>query len=342
MMRLSTGRFVILGLAGLAACGGEGAVLTVYSPHGPEQLTLFEERFEAANPGVDVQWVDMGSQEVLDRVRSERANAQGDVWYGGPAMFFARAATEGLLEAYRPSWADAVPPEAQGAGDLFFGVYLTPAVIAFNSEAMTRNAAPQDWDDILAERWKGKVLIRDPLASGTMRMIFGMVMYRGISQTGDTEAGYDWLRRLDGQTKDYVLNPALLYQKLARQEGIVTLWNLPDVLRIREQGFPIDYVMPASGTPVLIDAIAVIKGTKQPQLARAFVEYVGSLEGQLVAARQAFRNLTRSDVPVDSLPEWLVRVSSELRPMDVDWALIEEQGRDWMRYWDSNIRGTGR
>jgi iron(III) transport system substrate-binding protein len=316
--------------------------LTVYSPHGPEQLTLFEERFEAANPGADVQWVDMGSQEVLDRVRSERANAQGDVWYGGPAMFFARAAAEDLLEAYRPSWADAVPPEAQGAGDLFFGVYLTPAVIAFNSDAMSRNEAPQDWDDILAERWKGKVLIRDPLASGTMRMIFGMAMYRGIAQTGGTEAGYDWLRRLDGQTKDYVLNPALLYQKLARQEGTVTLWNLPDVLRIREQGFPIDYVIPASGTPVLIDAIAVIKGTKQPQLARAFVEYVGSLEGQLVAARQAFRNLTRTDVPVDSLPEWLVRVSSELRPMDVDWALIEEQGREWMRYWDSNIRGTGR
>jgi iron(III) transport system substrate-binding protein len=333
---------IVLALTGLAACGDEGTVLTVYSPHGPEQLALFERRFEAANPGVDVQWVDMGSQEVLDRVRSERANAQGDVWYGGPAMFFARAAAEDLLEPYRPSWADAVPPAAQGAGDRFFGVYLTPAVIAFNSEAVTREEAPQDWDDILAPRWKGKVLIRDPLASGTMRMIFGMVMYRGIEQTGGTDAGYDWLRRLDGQTKDYVLNPALLYQKLARQEGTVTLWNLPDVLRVQEQGFPLDYLLPASGTPVLIDAIAVIKGTGQPQLARAFVEYVGSLEGQLIAARQAFRNLTRTDVPVDSLPEWLVRVSNELRPMELDWAVLEERGREWMRYWDSNIRGASR
>jgi iron(III) transport system substrate-binding protein len=341
-MRQPAERFVILALTGLVACGGGGTVLTVYSPHGPEQLALFEQRFEAANPGVDVQWVDMGSQEVLDRIRSERANAQADVWYGGPAMFFARAAAEDLLESYRPSWADAVPPQAQGAGDLFFGVYLTPAVIAYNSEALTREEAPQDWDDILAERWKGKVLIRDPLASGTMRMIFGMVMYRGIAQTGGTEAGYEWLRRLDGQTKDYVLNPALLYQKLARQEGTVTLWNLPDVLRIRAQGFPLDYVLPASGTPVLIDAIAVIKGTRQPQLARAFVEYVGSLQGQLVAARQAFRNLTRTDVPVDSLPEWLVRVSTELHPMELDWSLIENRGREWIRYWDSNIRGTVR
>jgi iron(III) transport system substrate-binding protein len=271
-MKYWIGSWIGLAAWSLAACGGDSTVLTVYSPHGPDQLVLFEEHFEALNPGVDVQWVDMGSQEVLDRVRSERANAQGDVWYGGPAMFFARAADEGLLEPYRPSWADEVPPDARGEGDYFFGVYLTPAVIAFNSEAVTKQEAPQDWDDILDPVWKGRVLIRDPLASGTMRMIFGMIMYRSLEQTGGTEAGYDWLRRLDGQTKEYVLNPALLYQKLARQEGVVTLWNLPDVLRVREQGFPLDYILPASGTPVLVDGIAVIKGARQPRLAERFVE----------------------------------------------------------------------
>ncbi len=139
-----------------------------------------------------------------------------------------------------------------------------------------------------------------------------------------------------------MLNPAILYQKLARQEGLVTLWNLPDVLRIQNQGFPLDYVLPESGTPVLVDGIAVVKGTKQPELAQAFVEYVGSAEGQLVAARQAYRNLTRTDIPPDSLPEWLVRVTDRLQPMDLDWTLIEEQGREWMRYWDAHIRGTGR
>jgi ABC-type Fe3+ transport system substrate-binding protein len=86
----------------------------------------------------------------------------------------------------------------------------------------------------------------------------------------------------------------------------------------------------------------VIKGARQPQLARAFVEYVGSLEGQLLAAREAFRNLTRTDVPADSLPDWLVRVSDEMRPMELDWGMLEERGREWMRYWDSHIRGTGR
>lgn len=327
--------------ATLAGCVESGAVLTVYSPHGREQLVLFEERFEALHPGVDLQWVDMGSQEVLDRIRSERANPQADVWFGGPEVFFSRGAEEGLLEPYRPPWADSVMPEARGPDDLYYGVYRTPAVIAYNSEVLSPQEAPQDWDDILDPRWKRKVLIRDPIASGTMRTIFGMIMYRSIQETGDSVAGYEWLRRLDAQTKEYVLNPTLLYQKLARREGLVTLWNLPDVLRVRAQGFPLDYIIPESGTPVLIDAIAIVNGAKQPQLGRAFVDYVGSVEGQLVAAREAYRNITRIDIPEDSLPDWLSEVRERLRPMELDWELLQTRGRDWMKYWDRHIRNSG-
>jgi iron(III) transport system substrate-binding protein len=337
MNRRATFALLVAGLPSLS-CGESKPVLTVYSPHGKEQLELFERAFEASNPAVDLQWVDMGSQEVLDRVRSERANPQGDVWYGGPALFFERAAADDLLEPYRPAWAESVLPEARGAGDRYFGVYLTPAVIAYNGDAVAREEAPRDWDDVLDPRWTGKVLIRDPLASGTMRTIFGMVMYRGIEATGDTAAGYDWLRRLDSQTKEYVLNPALLYQKLARREGLITLWNLPDVLRVQDRS-RLAYVLPESGTPVLVDGIAIIKGTRQPELARSFIEYVGSVEGQLLAARNAYRNITRTDIPADSLPEWLLEVAGELKAMPVDWELLETRGREWMRYWDSNIRG---
>ena len=329
--------FVALG----AACSDGRTVLTVYSPHGREQLVAFEKWYEERRPEVDLQWVDMGSQEALDRVRSEKANPQGDVWYGGPASFFARAAEEDLLDPYRPSWADAVPPEARGESDMYFGAYLTPAVIAYNSDAVDHAEAPADWDEVLDPRWKGKLLIRDPLASGTMRTIFGLMIYRGLQETGDTAAGFGWLRRLDAQTKEYVLNPALLYQKLVRQEGVITLWNLPDVLQLQDQGVPIDYRMPASGTAILVDAIAAIRGARQPELARDFIEYIGSVEGQLRAARDLKRNIVRTDIPTDSLPDWLVRVENELEAYPVDWDILEARGAKWMRYWDAHVRGTG-
>src|SRR5688572_9541334 len=69
----------------VAACSRDTrSPLDIYSPHASDLLTLLERRFEQLHPSVDVWWLDMGSQEVYDRVRSERANPQPDVWFGGP------------------------------------------------------------------------------------------------------------------------------------------------------------------------------------------------------------------------------------------------------------------
>jgi iron(III) transport system substrate-binding protein len=329
-------------LALLVSCLGDGRTpLVVYSPHGRDLLTLVERRFEQLHPSVDVRWLDMGSQEVYERVRSERANPQADVWFGGPATILARAAADSLLEAYRPSWAGAIDPHGRGPGDLYFAAYETPVAIVYAERALRREEAPEDWDELLDARWKGKVLIRDPLASGTMRAVWGMIIERGLKATGDTTAGFRWLRRLDAQTKEYVLSGPLLDQKIVRQEGLVTIWDLPDILLSRRDGLPLGYLFPKSGTPVIEDAIAVVRTARRRDAARAFVEYVGTVEAQLLAAREAYRLPARLDLPADSLPEWARAVRRTMKVADVDWDVLAQHGPGWMRYWDENVRGKG-
>src|SRR5262245_50659442 len=89
--------------AALAACRRDSRVpLVLYSPHGRDLLGLVERTYESKHPDVDVRWLDMGSQEVYDRVRSEKANPQADVWLGGPSTIFARGVRDGLLEPFDP------------------------------------------------------------------------------------------------------------------------------------------------------------------------------------------------------------------------------------------------
>lgn len=128
-----------------AACGGGDGrtVLTVYSPHGKELLEYYERGFEAGNPDVDVQWVDMGSQEVLDRLRAEKVNPQADLWFGAPTDLFERAAAESLLTPYHPTWAVAVAADSHDPADLWYGTYLTPEVIGYNSELVSAQDAPR-------------------------------------------------------------------------------------------------------------------------------------------------------------------------------------------------------
>jgi iron(III) transport system substrate-binding protein len=328
----------------LGACAGDGrTVLTVYSPHGTDLLGWLEREFEAAHPDVDVQWVDMGSQEVLDRIRAEAANPQADVWFGAPAEMFDRAAGEGLLEPYRPTFADAIDEESRGDGDQWYGTFLTPEVIAYNSEVVSAADAPKEWEDVLDPRWRGQVLIRDPIPSGTMRAIFGGLIARSVARTGSPEEGFEYLRRLDANTKEYVPSPPLLYQKLGRREGLITLWDMPDIATLQQRhGIPVEYVIPASGTPVVVDGIAIVRGTRVPEIARQYYEFVMTREAQLEAAERFMRIPARQDLPADSLPEWIREAQAQIRPMEGDRALKARMLDEWMRYWDSNIRNRYR
>jgi iron(III) transport system substrate-binding protein len=341
LRRVAAGVACVLAVAVLASCVNDNrTVLTVYSPHGIDLLKYYETEFEKANPTIDVQWVDMGSQEVLDRIRGEAVNPQADIWFGAPSESFERAAKQNLLQSYRPTWARAVPDAAHDVHDMWYGTYLTPEVIAYNGDAIPRDSAPQDWDEVLDPKWRGKVIIRDPIASGTMRAIFGAIIARSVTETGSPERGYNWLRRLDANTKEYVLNPTILYQKLKSREGLITLWDMPDVATMRDRvGIPIDYVIPRSGTPLLVDAIAVVRGTKHPREAKLYYEFVTSEHAQLEASRRFLRIPARTDIPPDSLPAWIQTAMRQIKPMPVDNALLAQHLNEWMRYWDAHIRG---
>lgn len=331
------------GLLLAAGCATDGRTpVVVYSPHGRDQLVLLEQAFERANPDVDVRWLDMGSQEILDRLRFEKVNPQADVWFGGPTVLFDRGVRDSLLAPYRPPWATHVDSGGIGPGDLYYPVYRTPAVIAYNTRAVSEADAPKDWDDVLDPRWADKILIRDPVASGTMRAIWGLILWRSIHATGDTARGMAWLRRLDAQTKAYTLNPAILDEKLARQEGVLTLWDLQDILISRGKGMPFGYTFPTSGTVVIDDAIGVVRGARHVEAARRFIDFVGGVDAQILCAEKVYRLPARLDLPPERVPAWVTDVTRRMVVAEMNWPLLAEQGSAWMSYWDQHVRNTGR
>jgi iron(III) transport system substrate-binding protein len=323
----------------LTSCGDGRTPLVLYSPHGRDLLTLMEKEFEKAHPKIDVRFLDMGSQEVYDRVRSEAANPQADVWFGGPQTIFSRGAAEGFLAPYRPAWADAIPEVSRGKGDLYFATYRTAPVLVYNSKSVPAEDAPRDWDDLLDPKWQGKILMRDPLASGTLRTLFGSLFARSVQETGATEQALAWLRRLDHQTKEYVPNPALLLEKLNRGEGSLTIWELTDILWQQKRGSPLGFRFPSSGTPVIDDSIGLVKNAKHPAEAKLFVDWVGGKEAQELAAREAFRLPARTDLPAEGLPAWAQQVLKDLVPAEADRTLIDQHGPEWMSLWDRTVRG---
>ena len=329
--------------AALSACDDGRTVLVIYSPHGKELLSHYEKEFEARHPTVDVQWLDIGSQEILDRVRAEKVNPQADVWFGAPAEMFERAARDDLFLTYKPTWAASADTSTHDANDRWYGTYLTPEVIAYNRDAIGGDTAPADWDALLDPKWKGKIVIRDPVASGTMRAIFGGIILRSIAKTGKSDEGFAWLKALDAQTREYALNPTIMYQKLGRREGIITLYNMPDIATLEARTkIPIAWKVPTSGTPILVDAIGIMKGTRHRELAQQYYEFVTSRTAMQYAADSLYRIPVRSDMPLDSLPQWIRQARSEIKPMPMNRKLLADSLNLWMRRWDSEIRNSSK
>ncbi|EGK11085.1 iron ABC superfamily ATP binding cassette transporter substrate-binding protein [Desmospora sp. 8437] len=309
--------------------------VVIYSPHGKDILQDFEKQFEKKHPHVDVEWLDIGSQEILDRVRSEKANPQADLWWGAPSVMFEQAREEGLLQPYQPGYADALPKEFRAADWSWTGTSQTPEVIMYNTREIPKGEVPRDWDDLLDPKWKDRIIIRYPLASGTMRTIYSAMIYRDYKESNRPEKGYEWLKKLDANTKEYSANPEMMYSKVARGEGALTIWNMPDTVMLKEtKNYPFDFVIPESGTPVLTEGIALVKGGKHPEAAKAFYEFVNSEQAMKHLAETYYRIPTREDI--QGLPAWIA--DTRIQSMDLDWKLLQEKENEWMDHWDQKIK----
>jgi iron(III) transport system substrate-binding protein len=302
-------------------------------------LRDFINRYKEQYPSADVQFLDMGSRQILERVTIERNRPQADLWWGASHTTFQTAADQDLLAEFRPSWATDVPSESRDEKGRWFGTYETPQVIAYNNEAVKAGEAPRDWDDVIDAKWRDKVLIRNPTPSDTMRTIFGAMIYRFYKDTRSQEQGFEWLRKLDANVHEYTADGTLLMQKIGRREGLITLWDMPDVRLFKEQkGLPVDYVIPASGTPIVIDGIAIIKGAPNEEEAKRFYEFVTTQDSLVYTAQKYYRLPIRESLDRSKLPNWM---NEPFIRMPLDWELLRKEGDEWLKYWDTNIRGRG-
>jgi iron(III) transport system substrate-binding protein len=296
---------------------------------------MFNEKY----PDVQVEHLTMGVQQILERVRGEKANPQADFWWGGTQSAMMVAADEDLLLPFKPSFDDAVADEYKDPEGRWYGEMLLPEVIMINSDVLTKETGPQDWDDLLKPEWEDKIVIRGVLASGTMRTIYSSMIYR--QGADDPDKGYEWLKGLDKNTKDYAQDPTNLYLKLVRQEGTVSLWNLQDILlQSKLNNQPFEYIYPKSGAPILVDAVGIVNNAKNEANAKLFYEFLFDPEVRAELAEELYQIPTRSDIAKEDMPDWFQEL--DLKALDIDWEVMADKEAEWMEHWDSNIKGKGK
>lgn len=312
--------------------------LTIYTGRDKDEVAWVIDEFEKANPKYarKVIHIIAGAQDNLDRLRAEKGNPQAGFLWGGTMQQLDQAADENLIKAVELTHGDKLSAKYRHPDKKWYAEILLPEVIIYNKNLLSREEAPKDWNDLSDPKWKDKIIIRDVMASGTMRTIYSAMVYKSFMVDGKPDAGYAFLKKLNDNTVSYAANPDDMYLQLDQGIGQITLWNLQDALiQPKKNNRPWDYVMPISGAPVLLDGMAVVNNPDQEKAATDFANFLMEPKMQAKLATDYYQ-IPAMDLGDTKKPTWLTELN--LIEMKIDWKTFAQHQAEWMKYWAENIK----
>ena len=319
-----------------ASKGGElEESLVIYSTHPEDLLESVAAGFEEET-GVNVEFINLKG-ELAEKVEAEKEDPQADIMYGGSSATYLELSAKDLFEKSEPLWAKDLDPMFKDENGLWYGTIQTPVMMFYNSEVISKEDAPKDWKDLTDERFADQLVFRNA-ESSSAKATYSSLLYQ-YDKEGKIEEGWDYLKALDKNTKKYFGNESLLFQAIGRKEAGVSYSVLSSIVENKENGLPLEIVDAESGSVVITDGVAQIKNCKNPNAAKAFMEYVGSAETQAKIANE-FNRVPTLKAALENSPKWMSETT--YKAMDVDWSVLAKNQSDWMQKWDSEIKNTAK
>ena len=303
----------------LLACGGRGTDdLVIAVPPGriADLEEHFKEPFETAT-GANIIPVGLRSADQAARVRVENGNPSLDVLWidAGEAALLAR---EGLIEGpFAPEGAAGgefrIPNTAAADPGAWFSDLALPATFSsaigflYNTDALA--SPPASWTALEDPALRDRIALFGFGSTLGPLTVAALARLESGNET-DVDAGFARLGRLAANVLLYGTSGPANNQLVAQGEAWLTL-GLPSQARhLAREGAPVGWTAPVEGAIALPQGIQIVAGTRQLRLARAFADYMFSLEAQSVAARHLQLVPSRSDAQV---PEGLPPPNSLMR-----------------------------
>jgi iron(III) transport system substrate-binding protein len=297
--------------------------------------------FEKAT-GTRVAVIQKATGEMLAQIKAERENPKGDVWWAGPGDSYLQAAEEGLLDAYRSPKVAELQPWAQKISDIskdrVSGIYGGIIALGYNTEVMRKKKlpVPRCWKDLVDPVYKGEIMFGNPNSSGT-----AYLMLATLVQVFGEDAAFKYLRDVHANVNQYARSGIGPMTAVTRGETAIGSTVLHGVINEIVRGFPVEPVLPCEGVGYEVGSTAVIKGARNLDAARKFIDFALSADGQKVGLEvKEFAIPTNRGV---ALPPQVPKLS-DLKLIDYDFAKYgsSAERRRLLDRWEKEINALAR
>lgn len=288
-------------------------VLVVYSSNNPEVNTPVMKEFQERT-GIEVQLITAPGGELVKRIEAEAENPQADVLYGG-----GREIHETLQEFFQPyvtSENDAIITDFLYPDSISTPQFVFPQVIMYNKDLVSEDEVPQGWADLLDPKWKGKIALADPAASSSS---YAQLVTMLIAFGRDDGGGWDFVKALMDNIDGKMLSGSTMVHKgVADNEFYFGITPEDNPLRYIQNGANVGIIYPVEGTSLRSDGNSILKGAKNLDEAKMFMDFIASKDVHLLGQREFLRRSTRNDIP--PLEGSIATEDIAANPFDAQWA----------------------
>lgn len=241
----------------------------LYSGQSKDDLEVLSARFRQQYPGIEIEHFEQVGEDSASKLTSE-ANAgvyTTDIIDTEQNTIY-QLAQLNLLATYTPPTASSFDNRLKKQWFTGHRVQIKP--ITYNTEQVPKTEAPQNYEDLLNPKWKGKVCAEAAEVSVFADMLQQMGKDQGIAYWKQLTA--NGIRFVNGQTN-------LVESVISGDCTVAVAANVHSVAKAMDKGAPVAWV---KTDPLYANygALAVLDRAPHPYAARLWMNYVLSDAGQ--------------------------------------------------------------
>jgi iron(III) transport system substrate-binding protein len=300
--------------------------LVIYTAFEENELKDFWEQFKKDLPDLAAKasYVRGSTGPTMAKIEAERANPQADVIWGVFNDYLTGAAKKGLLEPYAAKDSNLIPARFKHPENMWQGVTLLTVAFAANQKKMTelKLSLPRSWGDLTDPKYKGHIVMSNPSTSGTAYLLLASQ----VARLGEDKA-FEYYAALDKNLSQVTKSGGAPGRMAASGETPIGIALAYEVEVAKKQGAPLDIIFPSDGVAWTFEGDALVKGAKNPENARRFLDWAMSKSAMEVYAKWRGAGITRADVPLSG------QKITELNLINLDFVKAAEEKDRLVKKW---------
>jgi putative spermidine/putrescine transport system substrate-binding protein len=231
-----------------------------------------------------------------------------------------------------PNYADLYPlaKTTEGYGAI---AAVSPIGIGYRTDMV--KTPPKGWKDLWSNpEFKGKIgLYNFANSAGKMELLLASKLF-GKDQY-DVDAGFAALARLGKVIQvDFNLSTAM-----SAGEIVVAPFDFAEIVRLKGQGLPVDYVIPEEGMIMFDQTLNILANGPEKELAYQYANFILSPEIQDLMMREFFISPTNTKVVVPPELKKAVPISGAdmARILTWDWDFVNKNQGELAERWAKTL-----